>query len=361
VRASPGAARLRPYVCLIKGTRILFLDPEFFLRIVVGMASPLNIWCNAKFAEPAERLLVEGVQPHRVVFSAQASASVLTPGQIDPALAQADIAFGQPPVEQAMACDRLRWITLTSAGFTNYDREDFREAMLRRRAALTNASSVFAEPCAQHVLAMMLALGRQLLPSHQTQLTDRAWLFSERRAQSRLLNGQTVLLLGFGAIGRRVAELLAPFHVKLYAVRRKAYSEPGVHIISEERLSSVIAEADHVVNVLPDNPTTRNYVNARRLSWCKPGAHFYNVGRGTTVDQHALIEALASGRLGAAYLDVMMPEPLPPSDRLWYAPNCFITPHSAGGRHDQDEALVRHFTKNLAAFLSGEAMADRVL
>ncbi len=327
------------------------------------MPSPLTIWCNAKFAEPAARLLIEGAKPHRVVFSAQASISLLASGQEDAALAQADIAFGQPHVGQSIACEKLRWIEVTTAGFTRYDREDFREAVGRRGAAFTNASSVFAEPCAQHVLAMMLALARQLLPAHRDQLTDQSWHFLERRADSRLLNGQTVLLLGFGAIGRRVVELLAPFRMKIYAVRRKTHSERGVHIISEERLSSVIAEADHVVNVLPDNPTTLNYVNARRLGWCKRGAHFYNVGRGTTVDQNALVEALRAGRLGAAYLDVMDPEPLPASHPLWSAPRCFLTPHSAGGRHDQDEELVRHFLANLAVFARGDdaGWLDRVM
>ncbi len=327
------------------------------------MSVPLTIWTNAKFAEPAERLLVEGLKPHRLVASVNSSVSVLTPGKPEPALAEADIAFGQPSVEQSIECKRLRWVEVTTAGFTRFDREDFRESMTRRGAAFTNSSSVFAEPCAQHALAMMLAVARQLLPSHRDQLTERPWHFVERRADSRLLNGQTVLLLGYGAIGRRLAELLAPFRMKIFAVRRKTYSEPGVHIISEERLSSVIAEADHVVNVLPDNPTTVNYVNARRLGWCKRGARFYNVGRGTTVDQNALIQALETGRLGAAYLDVMEPEPLPPSHPLWEAPNCFITPHTAGGRHDQDEALVRHFLANFAAFVRGDdtGWLDRVL
>jgi phosphoglycerate dehydrogenase-like enzyme len=326
------------------------------------MSSALTIWVNAKFTEPAERLLVEGVRPHRVVFSAHTSASVLAAGQPDPAMAEADVVFGQPLVEQSMDCSRLRWIELTSAGFTRYDREDFREEMRRRGAVFTNASSVFAEPCAQHALAMMLAQARQLLPAYRDQLNERPWEHLKRRADSRLLNGQTVLLLGYGAIGRRVAELLAPFRMKIYAVRRKTYSEPGVHIIAEERLSSVIAEADHVINVLPDNPTTINYVNARRLGWCKRGARFYNVGRGTTVDQNALLEALGSGRLGAAYLDVTDPEPLPPSHPLWDAPNCYITPHTAGGRHDQDEALVRHFLANFQTFLAGEGnWTDRVM
>src|SRR5438105_715233 len=86
----------------------------------------------------------------------------------------------------------------------------------------------------------------------------------------------------------------------------------------------------------------RHVWNARRLAACKPGARLYNVGRGTTLDQRALLEALRNGRLGAAYLDVFETEPLPPDDPLWTAPNCFITPHTAGGRSDQDEAIVKH-------------------
>jgi phosphoglycerate dehydrogenase-like enzyme len=134
-------------------------------------------------------------------------------------------------------------------------------------------------------------------------------------------------------------------------------------VISEEKLSTTIAQADHIINLLPENESTMNYVNTRRLGWCKPGARFYNLGRGVTVDQAALLEALESGRLGAAFLDVTTPEPLPPAHPLWRAPHCFITPHSAGGRHDQDEQLARHFLKNLAAFERGElaALADRVI
>jgi phosphoglycerate dehydrogenase-like enzyme len=209
---------------------------------------------------------------------------------------------------------------------------------------------------------MMLAFGRQLLPAHRDQLADRSWHFTERRRDSRLLNGETVLMLGFGAIGRRLAELLAPFGMKLFAVRRRLHSERGVHIIPEEKVSPALAAADHIVNILPENDSTRNYVNARRLGWCKPGAKFYNIGRGTTVDQDALAGQLRAGRLGAAYLDVTDPEPLPPSHPLWTAPNCYITPHTAGGRIDQDDALVRHFLKNLAAFEDGaEGMTDRVI
>jgi phosphoglycerate dehydrogenase-like enzyme len=286
---------------------------------------------------------------------------VLAAGGADPALPQADVAFGQPDAAQCLTVPRLRWVEVTTAGYTRYDTPEFRENFRARGAAFTNVSTVFADPCAQHVLAMMLALGRRLLPSYRDQLGDRLWDYEQRRYDSRLLTGQTVLMLGFGAIGRRLAELLAPFQMNLIAVRRSVRSERGVRIIPEESVSSALGEADHVVNILPDNASTRNYVNARRLACVKPGARFYNVGRGTTVDERALLEALQSGRLGAAYLDVLETEPLPPRHALWDAPNCFITPHTGGGHHDQDERIVDHFLKNLAAFTRGEPLVDRVV
>ena len=321
----------------------------------------LTIWCNTEFRPNAARLLNEGLGSHRLIVAQSANASVLTAGASDASLAEADIALGQPHVDDCLRYKRLRWIELTTAGYTRYDRDDLRETLRARGTVMTNASSVFADPCAQHVLAMMLGLARQLPASLRDQLTDQSWHYMERRYDSRLLTGQTVLLLGYGAIGRRLAELLAPFGMTVLAVRRQVRSERGVRIIPEEHVSAALAQADHVVNILPDNDSTGNYVNARRLSCFKSGARFYNVGRGTTVDQNALLDALHSGRLGAAYLDVTDPEPLPPSHALWTAPNCYITPHTAGGRHDQDEALVRHFLANLAAFEKQGALVDQIV
>jgi phosphoglycerate dehydrogenase-like enzyme len=126
-------------------------------------------------------------------------------------------------------------------------------------------------------------------------------------------------------------------------------------------LNDALGRADHVVNILPDNASTRGYFSAARLARMKPGARFYNIGRGTTVDQGALIAFLESGHLASACLDVTDPEPLPPDHPLWTAPNCFLTPHSAGGHANEDERLVRHFLSNLAAFERGEPLADRVI
>lgn len=321
----------------------------------------LTIWSNVKFGDADMKLLAEGTRGHTLLVSSQASASVLAAGKADPDLPKADVAFGQPDAGQCLACEKLRWVEVSTAGYTRYDTPEFLEGFRARGAMFSNVSEVFADPCAQHVLAMMLAFGRRLPESVRDQMTDRVWRYVDRRYACRLLTGQTVLMLGFGAIGRRLAELLAPFKMNVMAVRRQTRSERGVRIISEERLSSALAEADHVVNILPDNASTRNYVNARRLACFKPGARFYNVGRGTTVDDRALLEALRSGRVGEAYLDVFEPEPLAPDHPYWTTPNCYVTPHTAGGRHDQDTAVVQHFLRNLEAFARGEPLVDRVV
>jgi phosphoglycerate dehydrogenase-like enzyme len=321
----------------------------------------MKIWCNGDFGPEGMKLLREGVKPHSLVISEVQNSSVLAAGQRDPSLAEADIAFGQPDPADCMESRSVKWVEVSSAGYTRYDNEAFRQALRARGAAFTNASKVYEDACAEHVLAMMLALARQLPQSYGTQLGDHAWPYTERRNASRLLTGQTVVLLGFGSIGKRLAALLAPFGGKIDAIRRQIRSEPGVTVVPESDMTRVLGEADHVVNILPENEATLNYVNARRIGCFKLGARFYNVGRGTTVDQVALIEGLESGRVGAAYLDVTNPEPLPTDHPLWTAKNCFITPHTAGGRDSVNVELVRHFLANLAAFGKGAAMTDRIL
>lgn len=328
-------------------------------------AHPLVVWTNAVLAPAAEARLRDGLTAagHRLLVAPGATADVLAVAGRDPQLSLADVAFGQPPAEACRDLPGLRWTALTTAGYTRYEREDVFEALRARGAILTNASSVFAEPCAQHALAMMLGLSRGLPGAVAEQVGERRWRHFEQRAASRLLNGQTVLLLSYGAIARRLVELLSPFGMKIYALRRRAYSERGVHILPEEKLSAVLPLVDHVVNLLPENEATCRFVNARRLAQVKPGAFFYNLGRGPTVDESALREALESGRLGGAWLDVFTEEPLPASHPLWTTRNCWITPHTAGGRADQDEALVGLFLRNLAVFNAGrrDELCDRVV
>jgi len=322
--------------------------------------APLTIWCNAKFTPAAMDELRRGLSDHRLVLSSATTGNLAAAGQ-DPALEQADVALGQPDPGQVMALPRLRWVHLTSAGYTRYDRDDLRAAMKTRGAAMTNSSAVYAEPCAEHAFAMMLALARRLPQCVIDQHTTRAWHAAEHRIRSRVLAGQTALIVGYGAIGRRLAELLIPLRMNIVSVRRRPAGDEGVKVISQDRIDELLPTADHVVNVLPENAGTAGFFHPGRIAAIKPGGVFYNIGRGTTVDQAALRQALVLGRLSAAYLDVTDPEPLPPDHPLWSAPNCFITPHTAGGRADEFEQLVRHFLENLRRFGRREEFLDRVV
>lgn len=320
-----------------------------------------TIWCNMEFTGRALELLNEGVRGHRLVFPEVLSRSSLAAAGRDDALAGADIALGQPDADTTMESERLRWVHLTSAGYTRYDTPEFRRVAEARGMPLTNSSSVYAEPCAEHVFAFMLANARRLDIARDVQLGDRSWPTLPIREKSRLLLGQTAVMLGYGAIARRLAELLAPFSMNVSALRRRASGHEAVPAITQEKLPEALAAADHVVNILPDNEETRGFVTAELFDTMKPGAVFYNIGRGTTIDQEALIARLHSGRIAAAWLDVTDPEPLPPGHALWKAPNCFITPHTAGGHDVEMERLVGHFLANFERFNAGAEMIDRVM
>jgi phosphoglycerate dehydrogenase-like enzyme len=322
-----------------------------------------TIWTNHGFRPEALELFKQGLSAagHRLIQSPKSSASVLAAGASDPSLDGADIAFGQPDVGDVKRLAGLRWVALTTAGYTRYDTADFRSAMTGRGTLVTSSSAVFADPCAQQMLAAMLALARNLPAQLRNQDGPREWRYLEDRFTASVITGQRVLLLGYGAIGRRLAELLKPFGCQITAYRRSPQGNEGVEVITDAGLTAALGVADHVVNILPDSPATRLLMNAARFAAMKPGARFYNVGRGTTVDHDALIAVLKSGRLNAAYLDVMEPEPLPPGHALWTAPNCFITCHLGGGTGDQDVKLVRQFLENLRRFEQGETLIDRIV
>ncbi|MBL9218236.1 MAG: D-2-hydroxyacid dehydrogenase [Opitutaceae bacterium] len=323
----------------------------------------MTIWTNHGFRPDALELFQKGLAAvgHRLVHSPKSSASVLAAGAADPSMNGADVAFGQPDIGDTVRLTGVRWVALSTAGYTRYDTPEFRAAMTGRGTLVTNSSAVFADPCAQQMLAAMLALARNLPSQLRNQDGPREWRYLGDRFTASVLTGQNFLLLGFGAIGKRMAELLAPFGGQVTAYRRTPRGDEGVALVNDAGLPAAFAAADHVVNLLPDSPATKFFMNTARFAAMKPGARFYNVGRGTTVDQDALIAALKSGRLNAAYLDVMEPEPLPPAHPLWSAPNCYITCHLGGGTGDQDVKLVKQFLENLRRFEKGEVLIDRII
>ena len=169
----------------------------------------------------------------------------------------------------------------------------------------------------------------------------------------RALAGQRVLILGWGQIARRLAALLAPFDLQVTALRRRLSVTSWCGSSPPSGLDDG-AGARRSPRESAARRRRHEGVRQRRADRALPaGASFYNVGRGSTVDQAALIAALESGHLGAAWLDVTEPEPLPPDHPLWRTPRCYITPHLAGGQADERGHQVRHFLDNLARFTDG--------
>jgi phosphoglycerate dehydrogenase-like enzyme len=313
----------------------------------------LTIWSNHGLNGAQEQQLRAALGTHRLL-----AGSAATPAE----LARADIAFGQPPLADAQKSETLRWVQLSSAGYTSYSGTETERAFRARDARLTTSSHVYAAPCAEHVLSFMLAWARQLPAAFSNQQGAKAWPQGPIRQRSRLLENQRVVVYGYGSIGERLAQLLAPFTPHVSGVRRKPRGDESIETFGfdDARADERLASADHVVNVLPAAEGTARYFDRARLGRIKRGAAFYNVGRGNTVDQKALVELLARGDIAAALLDVTDPEPLPPNDPLWSAPNCFITPHSAGGHHDEGDRLVAHFITNFERYTSEQPLLDRI-
>jgi phosphoglycerate dehydrogenase-like enzyme len=320
----------------------------------------LLIHSTMALSDETRELIANAIRPHVLRISSRAGATNLTPADADPDAHAAHVLFGQPHPDDILASPKLRLVQISSAGYTRYDSDAFRRALRSRGVPLCTASGVYDDPCAQHALALMLSAARQL-PQAFTLQVRRTWDTPAVRRHSVLLTGQTILLVGYGAIARRLAELLKPFGANVLGVRREIRGDENIQMIRSHEIDRVLPTADQVVNMLPASDSTRRYFDAARLERLKPGAVFINIGRGDTVDQDALIRLLNSGRLAGAYLDVASPEPLPAEHPLWTAPNCFITPHTAGGRQDEQRHLAEHLVENVRRLTSGEPLLNRVI
>jgi phosphoglycerate dehydrogenase-like enzyme len=317
------------------------------------------IYVNAKLGDAEHALLIAKLPGRELVWGTPTSN--LSTGESDERVLRAHYAFGQPDPERLILAPALRFVQLNSAGWTRYEREDLRRALDSRGATLATSSTVYADPVAEHAIAMMMSLLRCLPSALDEQRATRGWPMEPLRARSRRLAGDTILFLGYGSIARAMVQRLRPFGPRMIGYRRRARGDEEIDIVEEAALKGALAAADHVVDLLPESASTRGFVDAARILGMKRGARFYNVGRGATVDQAALAAALRDGHLDAAYLDVTSPEPLPPDDPLWTTPRLYISPHTAGGHADEPLRLCEHFLANLAAVEAGHAPRDRVI
>jgi glyoxylate/hydroxypyruvate reductase len=254
-----------------------------------------------------------------------------------------EIVFGNPPAAWVGASAALRWIQLESVGFNAYLLLDW--SKLIPRLQVTNLAGFFDEPAAESILAGVLALYRRI-DLFVNERPRAHWAGDAARPGMRTLKGAKVLLLGFGAINKRVAELLAPFACQLTTIRR---GETGA-------LDAALPVADLVIATVPDTPATRNLLDRKRLAALKAGAIVVNFGRGTLLDENALADELETGRLAGAVVDVTREEPLPAEHRFWRAPNLILTQHTGGGNHDEIDRKITRFIENLSLYRRGEAL-----
>ncbi|SDY48608.1 phosphoglycerate dehydrogenase [Tessaracoccus flavus] len=215
----------------------------------------------------------------------------------------------------------------------------------------------------EHALALVLALVRRVPQSLAAQREHR-WATELAGAQplrpagpiTTMLDAR-VLIWGFGSIGTTLAPLLAAMGATVTGAARSAGERAGFRVVDDSGLAAELARTDILVMLLPASEHTENALNAERLRQLKRDAYLVNVGRGVTVDETALLDALASGRLGGAALDVMQTEPLPPDSPLWDAPNVLLTPHNAGGRPVGVDDLI---ATNVRALLAGGSLRNVV-
>lgn len=252
----------------------------------------------------------------------------------------------------------LRWVHIHSAGA---DRPVYTE-LTARGVLVATSSGANAEVVAQTALAGLLALARrfpQLMAAQQA----RQWapLVGQSDAP-RELAGQTAVLVGWGPIGQRIGAFLRLLGLKLVVMRHTARvaSEDGAEMVAMADLPAVLPRADWVVLACPLTPQTRGLVDSQMLALLPPGACLVNVARGEVAVEADVIEALQSGRLGGAYLDVFEHEPLPGSSPLWSLPNVILTPHSAGHSDGNQRRVSEQFLANLARWKTGEPLLHAV-
>ncbi|KPZ29826.1 MULTISPECIES: D-2-hydroxyacid dehydrogenase [Pseudomonas syringae group] len=225
---------------------------------------------------------------------------------------------------------------------------------LSRDYRLTRAVGIFGQVMAEFVLTYMLGHEREVLARLMSQV-ERKW--DNRTGQS--LAGRKALIVGAGDIGQRVAEFLLPFGVQVYGVASTARTqEPFVEVAALADIGRLVGEVDYVINLLPNTPETHDLYDAKLFASFKPTALFINVGRGISVVDADLVEALRVGHLAGAVIDVCRQEPLPQRHPFWTAYGLLLTGHSSAPT--SPVAMTELFVHNLKAFQSGEALRGEV-
>ena len=247
----------------------------------------------------------------------------------------------------------LRWIQSASAGVDNI----LFPELASSHVVLTNARGVYEDAIAEYVLGLMLVFAKGLTGVLEGQ-RGREWQYRETERLER----KRLLVVGVGPIGRAIARMCSALRMSVRGVGRTARpaTETMIEIFSIEQLTDAVSSADYVVNALPSTDETHHVFDHTVFEAMNPWTRFVNVGRGSTVDERALIRALESGTIAGAALDVFEEEPLPRDSPLWTMPNVIVSPHMAGDAAGWREGVVELFVRNLERYLTGRPLLNVV-
>jgi len=275
----------------------------------------------------------------------------------------AEVLYGIPDLNPAAlqrtvaANPRLRWVQTMAAGGGGQVKAAALSFADLERVLFTTSAGVHGRPLAEFALFGLLA-GAKLLPELLAQQRDHLW---SERLQMRHLADQTILVLGTGGIGREVIRMLGAFGCHVIATSRRAATVDGAdEVVHPDNLAEVLPRVDGLVVTLPGTDATIGLVGEAVFSALKPGATLVNVGRGTVVNEPALINALQNAQIGYAALDVVAREPLDSQSPLWNMPNVLISPHSAALSANEPRLIAELFAANAANLLDGHPLLNRV-
>lgn len=270
-------------------------------------------------------------------------------------VAWADALLGNVEPELLSPEDKLRWMQTGSAGVNGY-----LGGVLPPLCVLTNATGAYGLAISEYMIAAWLALIKKL-PLYRDRQKEHDW---RDMGPVTSVWGSTVLVLGLGDIGGEFAKRAKALGAYVIGMRRTGTKKPEYvdELIYPAELLRTLPRADCVAVSLPGTDATRHMLSGAAFAAMKDGAVLLNVGRGSVVDTDALLDALQSGKLSGAALDVTNPEPLPAEHPLWKMENVLITPHVSGGFHlkETHDRIVRIMADNLRAYLSGRPLKNVV-
>jgi phosphoglycerate dehydrogenase-like enzyme len=260
--------------------------------------------------------------------------------------------------DSVQAAPNLKWVHVMSAGV---DHPAF-QRLLTRGVRMTTSSGSTAKPIAQAVIGGMLMLSRQFLTWAESQRRH-AWEPIRGAQTPPDLVGQTMTVVGLGAIGAEIARIASAIGLEVIGVRRSPWrqGDPVQELVPPARLLSVASRTHWLVLACPLTEETRGLASREVLAALPRGAHVLNIARGEVADEPALIEALQSGHLGGAYLDVFAKEPLDPASPFWDMPNVIVSPHNSSiSRGNDARVATDYFLPNLARMANSEDLINEV-